>query len=229
MCDDDTGKVTCFSDREVAADKIPVLLKENAPQNFTLKFHAKELEGYKGFRVYFAWKNDENRMSWVLGGWENQDAALVEEIGGKGCFLTQSQFSVEKNREYDFMLHVSGNRLEGWINQELFQSVELVPIETEPLYVTASRDKAVDDIIIKAVNLREVPFETTIELDDMEKTECLCDAYILLESSCREHPDFPGVETASIKRQTKYFSISETGKTFQWIFEPQSVTVLRLK
>lgn len=229
LCDEDTGKVTCFCDREAGANKVPVLLAENAPQNFTLKFHAKELEGVKGFRVYFAWKNDRNRMSWVLGGWENQDAALVEEIGGKGCFLTQNQFSVERNREYDLMLRVSGARLEGWMDGSLIQAVELMPIETEPLYFTASRDSATGDIIVKGVNLREIPFETRIELADVEPAEYLCDSYILSEADCREAPDFPGVETADIKRQSKNFMVSDTDKSFHWKFELRSVTVLRLK
>lgn len=226
---EDTGESILLPDTKVMADRIPVLLKEDAPQNFTLKFHAKEVEGFKGFRVYFAWKNEKNRMCWVLGGWENQDAALVEEIGGKGCFLSQNQFSVEKDREYDLELHISGNRLEGWIDGKLFQSALLMPVETEPLYLTASRDLETSDLILKAVNLRNEPFESGIELPDMEGMECLCEAYLLSETDCLEHPDFPGVETAKVKWEKKALAFTDNNKKFVWKFPGRSVTVLRLE
>lgn len=229
LYNEDTGESILLPDTEVKADKIPVLLKEEAPQNFTLKFHAKEVEGFKGFRVYFAWRNEKNRMGWVLGGWENQDAALVEEIDGKGCFLSQNQFSVEKDREYDLKLHVSGNRLEGWIDGKLFQSALLMPVEVEPLYLTASRDLTTSDLIIKAVNLKNEPFESGIELTDVEGTEHLCETYLLSETGCLEHPDFPGVETAEVKQETKVLAFTDSNKKFVWKFPERSVTVLRLK
>lgn len=229
LYDEDAGESIFLPDTEVLADKIPVLLKKNAPKNFRLKFHAKELEGFKGFRIYFAWKNDKNRMCWLLGGWENQDAALVEEIGGKGCFLSQNQFHVERAREYALELHMSGGRLEGWIDGELFQSVTLMPIEMEPVYLTASRDHATSDLILKAVNLRNEPFETGIKLPNLKATEYLCDVYLLLERDCTEHPDFPGVETVKVKQETKTVKLNGSDKKFMWRFPERSVTVLRIK
>ena len=229
LYDEDTGESIFLPDTEVMADKIPVLLKENAPQNFSLKFHAKEIEGYKGFRVYFAWKSEKNRMCWVLGGWENQDAALVEEIDGKGCFLSQNQFHVERAREYALELHMSGSRLEGRIDGELFQSVTLMPMEMAPIYLTASRDSATSDLILKAVNLRNESFETWIKLPDVEGTEYQCDVYLLLEENCAEHPDFPGVETAEVKQETKTVELNGSDKKFIWRFQERSITVLRLK
>lgn len=229
LYDEDAGKSIFLPDTEVMADKIPVLLKKNAPQNFTLKFHAKEVDGYKGFRVYFAWKNEKNRMCWVLGGWENQDAALVEEIEGKDCFMSQNQFHVEREREYSLELHMSGSRLEGWIDGELFQSVMFMPMEMEPIYLTASRDRATSDLILKAVNLRNEPFVTGIKLPDAEGTEYQCDVYLLLEENCAEHPDFPGVESAEVKQETKTVKLNGSDKKFIWRFPERSVTVLRLK
>lgn len=229
LYDEDTGESIFLPDTEVMADKIPVLLKENAPQNIRLKFHALEIEGFKGFRVYFAWKNEKNRMYWVFGGWENQDAALVEEIDGKGCFLSQNQFHVEKEREYALELHMSGSRLEGWIDGELFQSVTLMPMEMEPIYLTASRDRAASDLILKVVNLKNEPFETGIKLQDVEGTEYQCDVYLLLEENCAEHSDFPGVETAEVNQETKTVELNGSDKKFMWRFPERSVTILRLK
>lgn len=168
-------------------------------------------------------------MCWVLGGWENQDAALVEEIDGKGCFLSQNQFHVEKEREYALELHMSGSCLEGWIDGERFQSVMLMPMEMEPIYLTASRDCATSDLILKAVNLRNEPFETGIKLPDTEGTEYQCDVYLLLEENCTEHPDFPGVETAEVKQETKAVKLNGSDKKFMWRFPERSVTILRLK
>ena len=222
-----TGEHKKYPNMEVSTDKIPLLLTSAAPQNFTLKCHAKEIEGKNGFRIYFAWKNEQNRMCWVLGGWENQDAALVEEINGKGSFLTQSQFSVEKGREYCLELHVTGNRIEGWIDNELFQYVELVPMEVEPLYLTVSKDNNDSDVIIKAVNLQSEPFAAQIEFPDLEDGDYTCENYVLLEADCEENPDFPEVETGKVVEKQQEVSLHK--HQFKYEFASRSVTVIRLK
>lgn len=224
----DSGEEIRFADREALADKIPVLLTEDVPQNFTLKFHAKELKGEKGFRVYFAWKDERNRMCWVLGGWENQDAAFFEDIDGKNSFLTQSDFQVIRKREYELELRVEGKRIEGWIDGELFQWTKLAPVELEPLYVTASREVATSDIILKAVNLRDEIYETDIELSKSEDGRYLCESYILLEEDCTESAEFPDIEVVNVKQEKK-MQICENKGCLHYQFPPRSVTVLRIK
>lgn len=215
----DTMQSTEFPDLEVQTDGKAVCLTENGPQNFTLTFCAKELEGYKGFRLFFGAKDEKNRLGWVLGGWENQDGALVEDIDGKCGFLTQNRFQVEKNREYHLTLKVIGNRIEGWIDGELFQSTELAPEEVEPLYVTASLEKESGDVILKAVNLQEEPVLADVLLDGRDQSNEM-EIWTLLESSCKEDPDFPGVETAEVTHEK-----TEKGTL---TFPARSVTVLRL-
>lgn len=229
LVDEDAGEEIRYADREVKADKLPVLLTESAPRNFVLKFHAKELDGFKGFRVYFAWKDERNRMGWVLGGWENQDAALIEEVGGKSSFLTQSQFEVVSGHDYELELRVRGNRVEGWIDGELYQWTELQPLEIEPLYLTASRDNGTGEIILKAVNLREEAFETMISLPGTEAQRLTCDTYVLLEENCVESAGFPGVETAEIKHYNEVAGFAGEKREFRRVFPGRSVTVMRLK
>lgn len=228
LTDEDTGEEIRYADREAKADKLPVLLAESAPRNFTLKFHAKELEGFKGFRVYFAWKDERNRMGWVLGGWENQDAALIEEVDGKSSFLTQSQFEVVPGHEYELELRVHGDRIEGWIDGELYQWTQLKPLVVEPLYLTASRDNGTGEIILKAVNLREESFETLISLPGTEARKLACDAYVLLEADCVESTEFPGVETAKINRYKDVAKPLGEKMEFRRSFPGRSVTVVRL-
>ncbi len=229
LTNEETGEEIRYTDREVKADKLPVLLAEAAPRNFTLRFHAKELEGFKGFRVYFAWKDERNRMGWVLGGWENQDAALMEEVDGKSSFLTQSQFSVVSGHDYELELRVRGNRVEGWIDGELYQWTELKPLEIEPLYLTASRDNGTGDIILKAVNLREEAFEAQVSLPGTEMQKLVCDTYVLLEEDCAESAKFPGVETAEISRYKNVVELVGEEKEFTISFPGRAVTVVRIK
>lgn len=229
LYDEETQEEISFSDIEVCTDKIPVLLTKNAPQNFRLRFHAKELEGFKGFRLYFSWKDEKNKMSWELGGWQNQDGALTEETGGRNSVLTQRAFEVVQGRDYELELRVSGNRIEGWIDGELFQSATLLPVDVEPLYITASREQSSSDLIIKAVNLREDSIETEIVFTKLDGVRYLCDIYELLEKDCVESVDFPGVQTVEVKNDKKLFEFENENKALKWIFPARCVTVLRFK
>ncbi|MCM1045037.1 MAG: hypothetical protein NC417_05980 [Candidatus Gastranaerophilales bacterium] len=225
---EDTGEVFDFSDREVLADRAPVFLMEEAPADFTLRFHARELEGYKGFRVSFGWKNEKERLSWLLGGWEGQDAAFVEDTEGGDSFLTQNQFALVRGQEYALQLRVKGDRIEGWIDGKLFQWTHLRPVEIEALYLTASRERETSDIILKAVNLRREDFAAEIRLPDLEARVCRCDSYVLREADCVESPDFPDVETVEVKRQERALEL-DAEKGFSENFPARSVTVMRLK
>lgn len=229
LYDEETQEEISFSDIEVCADKIPVLLTKNAPQNFRLRFHARELEGFKGFRLYFAWKDEKNKMSWELGGWQNQDGALTEETDGRNSVLTQRAFEVVRGRDYELELRVSKNRIEGWIDGILFQSAELLPVELEPLYITASREQNSSDLIVKAVNLREDGVETEIIFTKLDTVQYLCDIYELLEKDCVESADFSGVQTVGVKKDKKMLEFANENKALKWTFPARSVTVLRLK
>lgn len=227
LTDTDTGREERYSDREALADRVPVLLTQRAPENFILRFRAKELEGKNGFRLYFGWRDEGNRLGWVLGGWENQDAALVEEMGGKSCFLTQSQFQVVSGKEYELELRVSGDRIEGWIDGELYQWTRLQPLEIEPLYLTASREEKSGDVILKAVNLRQEGFEAEVALPKLAGEELVCRSYALLEEDCAESAAFPEVETGKVRQHAETLRLSGTGG-FPHEFPARSLTVLRL-
>ena len=227
--DEDTGKKIFFADQEVLADQVPLLLHKDAPQNFRLKFHARELEGFKGFCLYFAWKNEKNRLSWKLGGWENQDGALMEEINGRNSVLNHRTFEVERNRDYEFELRVSENRIEGWIDGMLFQSVNLLPIEVEPLYITASREKSTSDIIVKVVNLREEDMESELVFTKLDGSKYFCSFYVLSEKDCVEDLHFPGVQRAEIKTVETIVEFADDRKALGRKFPARSVTVMRLK
>lgn len=228
LVDENSGETRKIADIEAGEDITPILLEKNCPENFSLRFHAKEISGYKGFRLYFGWKDIKNRMCWVIGGWENQDAAIVEEIGGKGSFLTQSQFEIEQNREYEFELRVKDNRIEGWIDGELYQATELTPMAVEPLYITASREKETNDLILKVVNLREEDICAEIQFKDISCGNYVCECYSLSESNCVKSNEFTDVETCVVESTVKHCFL-DGNRGIDMCYERRSLHVLRIK
>lgn len=220
----DSGKEMQFEEREILAGEEEEPFGISCPENYSVSLHAKELEGRKGFKIYFAWKNEKNRMCWVLGGWDNQDGAITEERNGKNSFLTQNQFEVGQGVEYALELRVCGNHVEGWINGDKFQETALKETVVEPLYLTASRESGSGDIILKAVNLREENMAADICLPEDESGEYNCTEYQLREAECRENKDFPGVENCGVR----CFERCGIKNVFNHEFPGRTVTVIRL-
>lgn len=232
---EDTGEIIKHPDivqeaEEKTSPLIPFSDKETEGKHYTIQFQAQELEGERGFLIYFAWKDEKNRLCWELGGWQNQDSFLVEEIGGRRIDHTQCAFSVEKNRIYNLKIHVAGEKVEFFIDGELLQKATLSPVEKEPLYVTASREEDTGDIILKAVNLREETFESAVCLPDLEEGIYQCERFELEEKCCQPSPDFEDVETAVVTSKTE--SVKMPGKSGEKKMEVQfpsrSVSVFRI-
>ena len=88
------------------------VLPGTGASSYRLKCCAKELEGYKGFRIYFGEKTEQDRLCWSIGGWQNQDTSVFETISGRNSELSQYQMNVERGREYELELCVDNRRVE---------------------------------------------------------------------------------------------------------------------
>ena len=228
LYEEDTWKQTCFPDVELSDEKMQRLLVLDSPQNYVLRFHVREMEEYNGFQIHFARKDEKNKMIWSFGGRENKDAVIIEEIGGRGSLLTQNAYGSSGHHEYDVELRITHDRIEGRVDGKTLLTARIKPVELEPLYFTVSREDVSSDVILKAVNLREDPFEADIALPELSEGEYSCHVYTLRESSCSADEGFPEVETAEVEQSEKRLCFRED-RRFGFTFPERSVVVVRLK
>ena len=169
ITNDDTNETYRFSDITIDKAHKESVVGHLDWTNVTIKCTAKELEGFKGFKIYFGKNAEGDKLEWELGGWQNQDDCLVEHTKGGSSCLSQYLFTVEKNREYELTLQLRGRSIQTFVDGKPCHEVILQPVVIEPLYLSASKRIADNSIIIKAVNVSDKERRVSMHLNGLEK------------------------------------------------------------
>jgi len=198
--------------------------------NYTLNFKARRLEGVKGFELSFGEQDLHNRYLWEIGGWQNQDSALVSFVSGRSSCLTQSLFEVETDVEYQCSLEVTGRKLKATINGELINAEEDKPLVIAPLYYTASQEEGSGDVIVKAVNVEPSSLSITVDLSSSASAVAIesVEVYELANYELEAENNFDAPTFVSTKGQT-VVSEDIAGSSFTYEIKPHSVAVFRVK
>lgn len=223
LVDEESGRETVFEDTEICAGK-EIVLPGTGASCYRLKCCAKELEGYKGFRIYFGEKTEQDRLCWSIGGWQNQDTSVFETISGRNSELSQYQMNVERGREYELELCVDNRRVRTFIDGKLFHDIEVKPVLAEPLYTGASLCEN-GDVIIKAVNVLEQPQKVLLDIRGMKKREALR-AKVEEMSGWEKDAENSFSEPGRIVPEEKMCLLN--GSETEWTFAAQSVTFIRI-
>lgn len=165
VTDEDSGQVHVFDDCIVEVSERRELEAVSCV-NYTLKLRAKEIDGRKGFQIFFGHQDEENQLWWTLGGWQNQDTFIGERINGRSSDLSQYLMSIQKDQEYDLELRVRGRQIETWVDGKRIHCIESRPVVIEPLYYSASMDEESGDVILKVTNMRKEGQRVEICLPD---------------------------------------------------------------
>jgi hypothetical protein len=163
--------------------------------DYTLTLKARKLEGNEGFLIVFGRKGGE-RFWWNLGGWNNTQHAIEWNQTPVGRPV---RGRIETNRWYDIKIELAGNRIRCFLDGALVHDATATPPET--FFVTAGREDASGEIVVKAINLAAEPREASIEVR-VEEPERL------------------------VPREGR---IDHVAKQFKHTFLPQSFTLLRLR
>ncbi len=221
IINEDTGEIQSFD---------ACCLKESQTQaltgmsgvNYTIKLKAREKEGYKGFRIYFGLKDDRNKYTWELGGWQNQDSIITEDINGRNSCLSQYLLSVEREREYLLELKIQGRWIQAFVDGVASHRIESKPVVLEPIYYSASMEEA-GDIIIKAVNVSDRDRKAEIEI--VNASPARGSVWCLEGHELDAVNDFDRPE-AVLPREKELSLKGE--KSFEYEFAKHSVTIFRI-
>ncbi|NLB91706.1 MAG: hypothetical protein GX786_10875 [Clostridiales bacterium] len=197
-------------------------LQEIQEENYTLECCVERLSGWKGARIHFGRKDDENQLNWNVGGWENQDTIIESRVGGRGSCLTQSEFSMKDNHCYRLKLEVKGRNIRTYIDDQLANITEDRLPGIGRLHLSASREERGGDVILKGVNLKETSSTVEISLADFVGSKKIS-IYTMKDIPLESENTFENSSIAIPEREERYHEKN----AFEYVFAPNSVTIIR--
>ncbi|NEA98922.1 alpha-L-arabinofuranosidase C-terminal domain-containing protein [Streptomyces sp. SID13726] len=155
---------------EVGGTCAGLLLADAAPgPSYTFSVRARKTDGAEGFVLGFAGTSPGNRCQWTLGGWENQSTWLQRVDDDVPDDLSERlPEGVETGRWYDLRIDVDGRRIRCYRDGELVHDVEDIRPRPELLAVSAVRDSASGDTIVKIANATADPVPVRVLLAGSE-------------------------------------------------------------
>lgn len=165
-----------------------ILLHTVESDHYIITVKGEMLYGRRGFMLQYGNRDEKNRYQWEIGGWQNMDSALTQDIAGRNSCLTQSSFTVAADREYELKLEIEGRHLKAYIDGELIHEIYHAPVKIEPLYTAASVDCQTGDIIVKLVNVQKRPIDTVLHMEGIEQAKGT--AYIMSGFALKDENSF---------------------------------------
>ncbi|MCD7787610.1 MAG: alpha-L-arabinofuranosidase [Firmicutes bacterium] len=115
-----------------------------------------------GFHIGFC-RGEGTGFSLHIGGFRGNEAFLSYEARGYDDRFASAPIKADLDDEIALKIEREGCRITYSLNGEVVQSVEYAPTAPRRIYVSSTYDEASDEVIIKAVNVRETP--VTLEID----------------------------------------------------------------
>jgi hypothetical protein len=187
--------------------------------DYTLTLKARKLDGNEGFLIVFGRKAGE-QFWWNLGGWNNSQHAIERNQTPVGRPM---RGRIETDRWYDIKIELAGNRIRCYLDGELIHDVASTP--PERFFVTAGREDASGEVVVKAINLAANSIEASINVRGFAGVAA-DGAMICLASDDLSHNNSLEEPTRLVPQEG---SISNVANGFAHTFPPQSLTILRLK
>lgn len=150
-------------------DRAEVLAKTSGYFRLTFDFVKTGGRPDKGVHLDFGVADEQHKFSWVLGGWQNQDALISQDDEGGNSCLTQSIWHVEPNIPYHCELTVDGDHITGKINGHVFNDIRIPSGEIAPLYINTT--SIAGHVIVKLVNVQAAA--QTVEVTGLPDGEAL--------------------------------------------------------
>lgn len=200
-----------------------ILLHTVESDHYIITVKGEMLYGRRGFMLQYGNRDEKNRYQWEIGGWQNMDSALAQDIAGRNSCLTQSSFTVAADREYELKLEIEGRHLRAYIDGELIHEIHHAPVKIEPLYTAASIDRQSGDVIVKLVNVQKRPIDTVLHMEGIEQAKGT--AYIMSGFALKDENSF----AEPLKVSPREEEIQLTQGCCSYHIDGESVQVLRFQ
>jgi len=187
--------------------------------DYTLTLKARKLSGNEGFLIVFG-QQGRSKYWWNLGGWGNSQHAIEFNQSQVGRSV---RGSIETNKWYDIKIELKGQNIRCFLDGELIH--EAAAAKDETFFATAGRDEATGDIVIKAINYDDNPFQANLKLNGVEKIGSEAQLIVLTAEDVVTNNSLEEPEKV-IPQQTTIDSIANG---FTHDFPAYSLSVIRLQ
>ena len=200
-------------------ENVRALAGDRTWTDYTLELRARKLGGREGFLILFHIKDNEDRVWWNIGGWDDtQDAVELDDT------LDRKPGHIETGRWYDIRVEVRGLSIRCWLDGQLIHEV-LKPLQvTHRLYASATRDSTTGDLILKVVNAAGYPVTARIELRGAQHLAGSGSAQVLAADSPWDENSLD--QPTRVSPRVGTFKVP--GNDFQRTFPGNSLTILRI-
>ncbi len=198
---------------------IRALAGDRSWTDYTLELRARKISGKEGFLILFHNQQDDERLWWNLGGYNNT-RHVVE--GGEAS--DSKNGSIEIGRWYDIKIEVSGTRVKCFLDGQLIHNLDVRRAPMRTLFASATRDEQSQDVILKIVNSAADAVETEIDLN-AANLPGTAKAIVLTSASPKDENTLE--EPLKVSPRAEDFRFS--GSRFTRSFPGNSFTVLRIR
>lgn len=87
--------------------------------NYAIELKARKLGGDEGFLIFLNWLDDANFHCFNVGGWQNTESAIQQNVNGRVTTGEQVPEQIETNVWYDIRVVVSDARIECYVDSVL--------------------------------------------------------------------------------------------------------------
>jgi len=181
----------------------------------TIEVRARKTGGAEGFRVGFGAVATGDHYVWTIGGWQNKGMPLQRVCDGSTEEVRWVPGRVETGRWYDIRIEVAGPRIRCLLDGELIHDVEDDRRPVETFSVSAVRDSATGDVIVKAVNLTPDEITAGLRLDGADRLPATATRTVLTGE-------------LSAEQAVPQSSVIAVSDAFDCPLPPHSFTVVRI-
>lgn len=195
-------------------------------KDYKITLKARKVGGDEGFLILFYVKNQDNWFWWNVGGWGNTRHAIEwSDKGSKSIVGAPVAGKVVTGQWYDVSIELNGRNIRCSLDGKLIHDVNLQEISPKPLHVSAGRDSASGEVILKVVNVSEKAIETKIDLSGIPGLQ-LPAKVIQLRS---ENPAAENSIAHPYNVVPVVKTIEDIHPAFQYSFPSFSLTILRVR
>lgn len=203
------------------------LMNTLAFRDAVYEVEARKTAGSEGFLLVFgANDNDwDHYYQLNIGGWNNTGIAFEEVTNGAGAIISnRPSFKVENDRWYKIKVVCKNGKIEGYIDNELLCEYDFGGVTIGRLATHAGYDEAAGEIVVKVVNAEAEALPLTLKLNASEIAPTASVETLASESLWDEN-SYATPEFISPVKKT----VSGVTESFDYTFEPYSLTVVRIK
>ena len=206
-------------------------------EDFTLEFTAKLSEKLpepppagerrprfrRGMIITFC-DSGKDKFIWRIGGSRNNESMVDVVENTYSSRLATAPFELQYDHEYSVKIEKNGASITCSIDGTVIHEIEYKPQPPRRIYVSSTLDEKNNEVIIKAVNVRETPVTMDIVVEGAGVGPRTVKLETLTASSLDDTNTFEEPERVA----TKYSSFNIDGIPFVYEFPAHSVNIFRI-